>query len=90
VTDCGPCSDRRPLRPLLDNARTVTGRLEADLATRQQELDDARTALAAAESEASRVEGRARAARLLRDTLLSHCEASTASCRPASATLPVS
>jgi hypothetical protein len=88
-------ADPDSLRPLLDNARAVTDRLEADLAARQQELagvaarlevvgglgrqqqlDDARTALAAAESQASRIEARARAARLLRDTLLSHREAS--------------
>jgi hypothetical protein len=39
---------------------------------RQQQLDDARTALAAAEREAARLSGRARAAALLRDTLLRH------------------
>jgi hypothetical protein len=42
---------------------------------RQQLLDDARTALAAAEAAAERVDRAARAAQLLRDTLLRHREA---------------
>jgi hypothetical protein len=86
-------ADADSLRPLLDNARAVVNRLEADLGTRQQELagvvarlevvgglgrqqllDDARTALSAAEREAARLAGRARAAALLRDTLLRHRE----------------
>jgi hypothetical protein len=43
---------------------------------RQQQLDDARTALSAAEREAERLAVRARAAALLRDTLLRHREES--------------
>jgi hypothetical protein len=55
----------------------VTARLEVvGSLGRQQQLDDARTALAAAEREAATQTARADAARLLRDTLLSHREQS--------------
>ena len=56
---------------------SVTARLEVvGSLGRQQQLDDARTALAVAERQSATLTARAEAARLLRETLLSHREES--------------